>query len=60
MRTITYFHKDKDKGIVIKRPRGRGQHEDTKIAVLGPQGRGHEDEDPKPAGIVLYLDAYSG
>ncbi len=48
--TMTYFHEDEDKDedIVIKKPRGRGQHEDTKIAVLGPRGRGHEDEDPKP------------
>ena len=30
-------------------PIPRGQHEDTKIAVLGPRGRGHEDEDPMPA-----------
>ncbi len=27
---------------------GWGQHEDPEIAVLGPRGRGHDDEDPKP------------
>ncbi len=57
MRTMIYFHEDEDKDedIVIKTPRGRGQHEDTKIAVLGPRGRGHEDEDPMPEPYMSQL-----
>ncbi len=39
-----------------KVPRERGQHEDTRFAVLGPWGRGHEDKYPKPG---LFTHAQS-